>query len=451
MTRLNLVSVFCLLFTALLLSSCGGGAPGDYSTQTWNSGKPAPAQSAPNELSSPYETADASLGAPISSEELPAAGPAASSERDTLQPVKVGLLLPLSGQHRALGEAMLNAAQIALFDVGHNSFELLPQDTQGTQAGGRAAAQAVIQSGAELVLGPVFADAVRGAKPIAQRARVNMIAFSTDWQLAGGGTYIMGFLPFDQVDRITSYAASRNISSVGVFTPASEYGQVVTSAYQAAAARYGLQTAALEKFPPQTTNLSPALRNFTRYDARKQASGAQPGAVPSATNAPLPFDAVLMPVGGEQALSIANLLSYYDMPPTKVRRLGTGLLDNDKLANEPGLNGAWFAAPSPRLRQSFEKRYRETYGAAPPRLSSLSYDATALAAILARRGLKTNGQPAFDQSSISNPNGFAGIDGIFRFRPDGTAQRGLAVLEFKNGNIVEIDAAPKTFQQGTAY
>ena len=158
-----------------------------------------------------------------------------------------------------------------------------------------------------------------------------------------------------------------------------------------------------------------------------------------------------MPVGGEKALSIANLLSYYDMPPNTVRRLGTGLLDDASLANEPGLKGAWFAAPSPRLRQKFEQRYRQNFGTKPPRLSSLAYDATALAAILARRGLKANGQPAFDQTSISNANGFSGIDGIFRFRSDGTAERGLAILEFKRGKIVVIDEAPKTFQQGTSY
>ncbi|MEM7651539.1 MAG: hypothetical protein AAF204_05605 [Pseudomonadota bacterium] len=117
------------------------------------------------------------------------------------------------------------------------------------------------------------------------------------------------------------------------------------------------------------------------------------------------------------------------------------------MATENNLEGTWFAAPSPSARKSFQQRFISTYGNRPPRLSTLAFDATALAAVLARRGLEQTGRPAFDRNSITSPNGFAGIDGIFRFRSDNTAERGLAVLEFKRGQIVVVDEAPKTFQQ----
>lgn len=353
------------------------------------------------------------------------------------RPVKVAILLPLSGKHESLGQSMLKAAQLALFDINAPGFELIPEDTQGTAEGARKATQKAIQNGAELILGPLFAESVRASAPIAAGRRINLIGFSTDWTLAGRNTFIMGFLPFDQIDRLASYVAAKNIGRIGVIAPDTPYGNAVNSAYSQAAARYGLQTSARALIPPRTANISPILKDFTQFDARQEGGPLENMQ---------PFEAVLMPTGGQQAADIANLITHYDLPPRDVKRLGTGLFDDRNLASERNLNGAWFAAPMPDLRRSFEQKYIATFGESAPRLATLAYDATALAAVLSIRGIRENGKPAFDRNNISNPNGFAGIDGIFRFRPDGTAERGLAILEFNKGQIRTIDPAPNTFQ-----
>ncbi|MGH1398055.1 MAG: penicillin-binding protein activator [Alphaproteobacteria bacterium] len=420
-----------LLITTLFLSACqtGGGynkAPvrhGNTHGNTWDYNKRSqakrPAENAPKTITDTriQQTTQTTQTAPT----------------PPTRPVKVSILLPLSGKHEALGQSMLKAAQLALFDINASGFELIPHDTSGTPDGARHAAQKAIQNGSELILGPLFADSVRAAKPIASNARINMLAFSTDWTLAGGNTFIMGFLPFDQVDRLTKYIAAKRLGRVGVIAPDTPYGNAVNNAYSQTAARYGIRTTARTLIPPHTSNLAPTLSEFTRYTARQ-------------SGAPKPFDAVLMPTGGQQAADIANLLSHYDLPPREVKRLGTGLFDDKSLASEANLNGAWFAAPMPDLRRNFEQKYIATYGKSAPRLASLAYDATALAAVLSVRGITATGTPAFDKTSIANPNGFAGIDGIFRFRTDNTIERGLAILEFKNGHISTIDPAPRTFQ-----
>ncbi len=387
--------------------------------------------------------------------------------KQQLPTVKVALLLPLSGEHARLGNAMLNAAQMALFDAGHATFELLPRDTKGTPLGASAAAQMALQDGAQLILGPVFAPSVRAVKNIASRANVNMIAFSTDWTLSSSNTFVMGFLPFDQIERVITYAASQGYNTMGVLAPNTSYGNAVVSAYQTFAPRNGVETIDISLFAPTSPNLSPALRTFTQYDERVELLNQQIRPLETHINSfpndetakaelkalqdidnigAEPFNAVLLPVGGDLARATSNLLSHYDISPRIVKRLGTGLWDDKGLATEPSLAGSWFAGPSPRSRRDFEKRYKSTYQKSVPRLASLAYDATALSAILARNGIKTNGTPAFDRRSISNPNGFAGIDGIFRFRSDGMVERGLAILEYKNGEIVIIDDAPRTFQ-----
>lgn len=353
-----------------------------------------------------------------------------------LPTVKVGLLLPLSGKHKGLGDAMLKSAQLALFEIGHANLELLPRDTMGTNEGGRTAAESAVNDGAQILLGPVFAPAVRAAQPIAQRSRINMLAFSTDWSLAGGNTYIMGFLPFDQVERVARYAAANGLNRVGVIAPANTYGNVATKSFNQVANQLGMSIVQNKTFAPGTKNLAPVIREFTNFDARSSA-----GAISTA-----PFDAVFMPVGGEEARDIGSLLTHYELPPRNVKRLGTGLLDEAALASESNLEGAWFAAPPPQARKGFEDRFVRTFGSRPPRLSTLAYDATALAAVLAQRGLQQNGRPAFSQNDLNNPNGFSGVDGIFRFRRGNTIERGLAIVEFRRGQLVVADPAPTTFQ-----
>jgi len=479
MTRIYRFSFFLLIPALLLLASCGSG--GGYHPWEYKNVSQAPAQAAPSPLSDiygdskydpappagpppqqanverfPLEDENTTLTDenkfPVTQTYHSQSQPPAQSRAQPQQPqyetsrsVKVALLLPLSGQHKHLGQAMLKAAQMALFDISKGGIELLPRDTRGTSQGARSAAQTAINEGAQLILGPVFAPAVRAAKSVTQRANVNMIAFSTDWTLSGGNTFIMGFLPFDQVERVINYAGQQGIHRIGVLSPSSEYGNAVLSAYRSMATRAGIETVDISLFSPGSRNISPTVRSFAKYDERIAAAKMIDEMDPQP--AQMPFDAVLMPIGGDLLKATANLLSQYDLPPRSVRRLGTGLWDDPGLTSDPSLEGGWFAAPSPRARNSFESRFNTLYGAQPTRLSSLAYDATALAAVLAQTGMKQYGQTAFDKRAITNPNGFTGIDGIFRFRSDGIVERGLAILEFRRGRIVVVDEAPRTFQQ----
>lgn len=430
MKRFQYFAFYALIITTLFLQACGGS--GYSNNKTWEyKNRPVNASDDPSNISGMED------GAPLDAEMI---GPVMAEQKaeQNLPPVKVGILLPLSGQNAALGQAMLNAAQMAMFEIGHNSFELLPRDTGGTSSGAKQAAQSAINEGAQLILGPVFADAVRGAKSVTRSADVNMIAYSTDWTLADNSTFVMGILPFDQVERVMHYASNKGYKNIGVFSPSNSYGDAVIQAYNNISYKAGINTVTMKRFSGNTSSINMDMRSFAQYDQRKAAGG---------DDAPAPFDAIFLPVGGDMARTVGSFASQYNMRPRDVKRIGTGLWDDSSLAGEPALAGAWFAAPSPALRKEFERKYFATYAVSPPRIATLAYDSTALAAVLARTGLQSNERPSFDSISIQNPNGFSGIDGIFRFREGGLVDRGLAVLEYRSGGIRIIDPAPKTFQQ----
>lgn len=337
--------------------------------------------------------------------------------------VKVAVLVPLSGKNAALGQAMLNAAQLALYDVGNHGFELIPADTGGTPQGAATAAQRAVSDGANLILGPIFADGVRAVRPVADAARVPMIAFTTDWSLADNNTYIFGFLPSLQAERVAAYAQSRGLSRLAVIAPQTDYANLIVTAITRSAA------------PVATLRYTPGQLDLGQQVAGFVAQNKAPGGG-------FAFDSVLLPLGGESLRSLTAQLDQYGIRPTTARFLGTGLWDDASTLSAPMLAGGWFAAPDPAARLDFERRYQQTFATVPPRLSTLAYDATALAAILARSD--TTGHP-YSRDRLTASRGFAGIDGVFRFRNDGLAERGLAVLEVRNGTARVIDPAPTAF------
>jgi ABC-type branched-subunit amino acid transport system substrate-binding protein len=377
------------------------------------------------------------------------------------QPIKVGLLLPLSGPRADVGKALLNAAQLALFDLGGDRFTLVIRDTKGTPEGAAAAAEAALAENAALLLGPLFSTSAEAVKPIVDEAEVPMITFSNNTAIAGPRTFVMGVTPRTQVDRVVDYAVSQGLAHIAVLAPENAYGNVVVQALQEAVFRNGIELSRVVYYDPQSTDVSAEVQVLADYNERRSAAEAQrrdlQGRSDEAaqralqrlqgveTVGTLPFDAILLPASGQQLLSVAPLLAYYDVDPSEVRFLGTALWEDPQLLSEPTLQGGWFPAPPPDLWKTFRARYEESFGDTPPRVASLAYDAVALAAVLELRGEAEGSFLPYTTDAITQSLGFAGIDGIFRFLQDGQVQRGLAVLEIQRTGFVERDPAPSAF------
>ncbi len=369
--------------------------------------------------------------------------------------VRAALLLPLSGRAAKLGQAMLNAAQMALFAFADKKFELLFYDTLGTPEGAAEAASQAIGDGASVILGPLFSASARAVAPAARAANVTVISFSSDRQATGKGIYAIGFYPGDEVRRVVSFALSRGLPRFAVLAPDDAYGKAVLAALRETVIAGGGEISRVEFYDPQAADYSTVVRRLANYGERRKALLDQIGELKKRddeiakraikrlkkrqTIGELPFDALLLADGGKRLQAIAALLPFYDVDPDKIRFLGPGRWDEPGIGNEPALVGGWFAAPSPEKRNGFNRLYKKTYGKAPPRLVTLAYDATALAAVLARSGA------GFGPETLTAKSGFDGRDGIFRFRLDGTSERGLAVMQVQPRGELVVSKAPKNF------
>ncbi len=376
-----------------------------------------------------FLTACSSGGGPSAgSQALTANSPAPQGGAAPGGVVKVALLLPLTGAVNAqpIAKAMKQASELALFDFDKTTVQLIPKDTRGSAEGARQAAQDAIKEGAELILGPLFASEVAAVAPVAQSARVPVLAFSSDRTVAGNGVYLLSFVAGSDVPRMVSYATAKGKTRFAALFPQNDYGRVVEQAFLRAVQDNHGQVVMTKTFPPDANGMLPPVKELAML--------AKKGAPPQ-------IDAVFIPAGGDTLPSLAPLFPYYDVDLQAVKLMGLSGWDYPGVGKEPALIGGWFAAPDPKGWQDFTRRYVETYGETPPRLASLSYDAVSLAISL------SNNPPAarYVPSELTRTSGFQGIDGLFRLRPDGLSERGFAIMEVQKYANQVVEAAPSAF------
>ena len=377
---------------------------------------------------------------PVTPEPPPAVVTEAEVAQD--QRVDVALLLPLSGRLANLGNAMSDAAQMAMFDLADRRFALMPIDDKGTANGAADAAQKAVAQGAQLILGPLLAPSVRAVAPITTSAGIPVVAFSSDRRVTSPGVYIVGFTPEAEVERVIGYATRRGSSRFAALAPDNLYGRAIVDALRNTAAANGATVVRVDLYEPNTQDFAPLARRLSGAP-----ESAQGKAWPEETVLPpLPsFDSLLLAEGGQQLRSMATALADAGIRAPGVQLLGTGKWDEPGIGGQGALVGAWFAAPAPTYREEFNVRYERTFGQAPPRLATLAYDATALAAVLARGPEHA----PFSEASLTDPNGFFGRDGLFRLNSDGVVDRKLAILRVDRGGLTVIDEPPRTFAAGS--
>lgn len=374
--------------------------------------------------------------------------------------VPVAILAPLTGRLAGPGKALVEGAQMALFDVGNTEVRLIPIDTGGTVLGAEQAAREAIQRGARLIVGPLLADSVDAVRPIAEAARIKVVAFSNSSRVAGGPVLLAGFTPEEQVETIVAHAMAEGRSRFAVLAPSNEYGNVSVDALRDAVVERGGTFAGVAFYDPQVMDFSEQIQRLSDYQGRVQALARQKAELAAkadqASQQALrrldvldtwgdpPFDALLLPVLSPQTLQILSAqLSYYDVDQPAVRLLGLERWDEfPALSAEPGLIGSWFPASRSAYRAQFAQRFSALFGHAPSGLSALAYDITAVAAALAGDGRRA---PRYDDATLTDPQGFIGAEGLFRFSEEGLAQRSFAILEVQSQGITVIQDAPNNF------
>lgn len=344
--------------------------------------------------------------------------------------VRAGVALPFGHPNanvRKQAEGMLAAIELALFDHAGEDFVIIPEDTRGSTDRATEIAEDFRNKEVDMVFGPLFGANVPILREGLSGTGSPIISFSNDSNVAGGGAWLASIAPEEEVRAVVRYAAGRGYTSFAYFGPNSELGQKVQRTLEFEAMQTGGRLITSGFYLSTSDNPDSEARAF----AQTVMGAAQRGE----------RVAVLVPERGNRLRRIAPLLAYEGVDTRIVKMIGIGAWDDPSIWREPSLRGAWFPSAPKLEMEDFESRYERQYGQAPTSLGPVAYDAAALAMALSQDGELT-------VDELLNRDGFAGVNGLFRFKFDGTAERGLAIFEIdpqSETGVTEVQPVPNGF------
>ncbi len=347
---------------------------------------------------------------------------------DATQPVAVALLVPGGSGQAAdefLASALENAARLAIADLQGAQIDLRVYRTAGQPGRAAALATQAVDEGAKIILGPVFANEANAAGVAVAGRGVNVLSFSNNTDIAGNNVFVLGSTFENTANRLVSYAVRRGKTRIMIVNGNDVAEQKGRSAIAQAIARNGASNVGQASY---ALSQSAVINAVPGIASQAKSNGA---------------DALFMTSGTAGALPIlSQLLTENGVSSASVQFIGLQRWDVPEGARElPGLQGGWFALPSPPLSRQFESRFAAAYGRAPHPIAGLAYDGIAAIGALLSQG-KSN---ALTTAALTQGTGFVGVNGIFRLRPDGTNERGLAIAEIRDRQVIVIDPAPRSF------
>ncbi|SUZ32109.1 hypothetical protein ROE7235_01862 [Roseibaca ekhonensis] len=350
---------------------------------------------------------------------------------NTDRPVTVALLVPGGSGDQGrdvLAASLENAARLAVADLQGAQIDLRVYQTAGDANRAASVAQQAVDDGAQVILGPLFADAARAVGQTVAPSGVNVLSFSNNPSAASRNVFLLGPMFENTATRLMDFASAQGKGRIMLVAEQNQAGEVATAAVRRAASRSAADLVAVQSYPFSQQGVVQALPGIT---AQARSGNAQTILFTAGSEGALPLLAELLPQNGlsPQTFQYAGL-TRWDIPASTMQL--------------SSLQGGWFALPDPSLTRQFDARYMGSYGQAPHPVGSLGYDAVAAVGALLRQG----GSDALTAERITQGSGFAGVTGVFRFRADGSNERGLAIAEIRDGTSVVISPAPRSFGGG---
>lgn len=347
---------------------------------------------------------------------------------NTSKPVPVALLVPSgSGQSgdAVLAQSLENAARLAMADLQNVQIDLRVYDTGGNAQQAEAVARQAAGDGAKIILGPVYAQATNAAGLAVLNRNINLLSFSNNTKIAGGNVYVLGPTFENTASRLTSYAARQGKGNIVIVHSNDEAGQLGRAAIERAISGSGAQLAGSVTYD---RSQQAVIASIPQVRSAVETGGGNAIFLTSTTAGALPLYTQLLPESGIDPAETQFIgLTRWDIPAQTLEL--------------PGVQGGWFALPDPSKAQNFQARYQATYGGAPHPIGGLAYDGIAAIGALVGAGKSD----ALTGAALTQSAGFQGVGGIFRLRPDGSNERGLAVATIQNKQVVVIDPAPQSF------
>lgn len=364
---------------------------------------------------------------------------------------KVALFLPLSGKYKELGESLANSALISLFENDkRKNIELVFIDSKSDAQLAKQAFNEVIKNDIKIVIGPIFSETTKQIQEQADNNKITVISFSNNRQLMqnikqDNGIFLSGLLPESEIENIVSFAIKQGKTRFSIIAPRNDYGNTITALYKKLIRDKDGIFITSEFYSANEQSLSRAVENVVNAFVIDAEIKINNDTVIKESQRQY-SEVIMIPESGRVLSKIIDRIKAINIDEKKFQILGSSNWDNIATLNNRNLVGAWFSAPLNDNFKDFEEVYYEHFQKLPPRLSSISYDLVLAISQIAKDKETKEDKSAITATSLTSyQEGFVGIDGAFRFLPNGLVQRNLAILEVGNEKFRTIEKPSNRF------
>ena len=360
--------------------------------------------------------------------------------------IKVGVMLPLSGEHSEIGNLILNAIEMAVFQTEENKLELHIKDTEAKSDKAKKVLSELIDEGVKVVIGPLFSKSLAAIQSEVASKNINIFALTNNINLRNKGIWIFGVDPQAQTEKVLRYALEKGSKNIAALLPQNAYGlllfDTITSFTQAnlmKIEKIEFYNFSLESQRETAQKISEGFKDYKLYLDKIKEQDNEEEKVNEVLFMEKPFDSVFIAAAGQNLTVLSSQLQYNNVDPKIVQYLGISSWEDSSILNEPALEGGVFVTTSEMYQKKIKLIYKNSFNKEMPKIAMIAYDIVALLGSLNNLGSN------FNIYDLVNDEGYIGLRGLFRLKKNGVVERAFQLKKIKNKKFTILKKANSQF------
>ena len=360
--------------------------------------------------------------------------------------IKVGVMLPLSGEHSEIGNLILNAIEMAVFQTEENKLELHIKDTEAKSDKAKKVLSELIDEGVKVVIGPLFSKSLAAIQSEVTSNNINIFALTNNINLRNKGIWIFGVDPQAQTEKVLRYALEKGSKNIAALLPQNAYGlllfDTITSFTQAnlmKIEKIEFYNFSVESQRKTAQKISEGFEEYKLYLDKIKEQDNEEEKGNEVLFMEKPFDSVFIAAAGQNLTVLSSQLQYNNVDPKIVQYLGISSWEDSSILNEPALEGGVFVTTSEMYQKKIKLIYKNSFNKEMPKIAMIAYDIVALLGSLNNLGSN------FNIYDLVNDEGYIGLRGLFRLKKNGEVERAFQLKKIKNKKFTILKKANSQF------
>ncbi len=362
------------------------------------------------------------------------------SNIDSSKILKIGVLLPLSGEFQDMGKSFLKAIQLALYDISNENIKIYPKDSKANALNSYQAAKKFQEMGINIVIGPIFYESLERLNEI---DGVTFISLTNKTEEIPKNIIAFGVNINSQINVIRKYFSEREISKTLLLFPKSKFdiqAEIVKKsdlnfkkvfAYNVSPRKITSEIEKITKYQERKRDLERRIKILEKSDLYKHKQELKK-LEQMHTLGKVNFDSVIIIDFGERLKSVLTSFVFSDVSSKDVIFFSVNQWFDKTFFNEDALENLHFPGIDFDNSNKFKKKFVNKFNEQPNEVSILAYDALGLIYYC-----WFNNNFKFKSEQLYNEEGFKGLHGEF-FIKDNFSNQKLKIYKISEKKFIKV-------------